>query len=183
MKAADHVALLKGALQTPGGAWADLGSGSGAFTLALAQLLGPEARIYSVDRDGRSLVVLEQELEARFPLLQVELIRADFKDTLDISGLDGIVMANSLHFQRDACAVLIHVSAWLKPGGKIVLVEYDIETPNQWVPYPLPFSLLPSVASCAGLSAPRFLDSRPSDYHRRVYSAVCEKPSTPKPAR
>ncbi len=176
MNAADHVALLREALQ-PGGSWADLGSGSGAFTLAMAELLGPDATIYSVDADGRSLVVQEQELEARFPALDVKLIRADFKDTLDISGLDGIVMANSLHFQRDACAVLVHVSGWLKPGGKIVIVEYDIETHNQWVPYPLPFSRLPSVAECAGLSAPRLLDSRPSRYHHRVYSAVSEKPA------
>ena len=174
MNTADHVALIKGALQ-PGGTWADLGSGTGAFTLAMAELLGPDGMIYSVDADGRSLVVQEQELEARFPALRVELIRADFKDSLDISGLDGIVMANSLHFQRDACAVLIHVSGWLKQGGKIVVVEYDTETHSPWVPYPLPFSRLPAVTACAGLSAPRLLDSRPSRYHQKVYSAVCEK--------
>ena len=177
MNTADHVALLKGALQ-PGGTWADLGSGTGAFTFAMAELLGPEAMIYSVDADGRSLVVQEQELEARFPALRVELIRGDFRDALDISSaLDGIVMANSLHFQKDACAVLIHVSGWLKPGGKMVVVEYDIDTHNPWVPYPLPFSRLPAVSACAGLSAPRLLESRPSQYHRRVYSAVCKKPA------
>ncbi|MGD0725559.1 MAG: methyltransferase domain-containing protein [Spirochaetia bacterium] len=177
MNTADHVALLRGALQAPGGAWADLGSGSGAFTLALAELLGPEARIWSVDSDARSLRVQERELAARFPLLRVQLLHADFNDRLDISGLDGIVMANSLHFQKDACAVLSHVSRWLKPGGRIVVVEYDIETPNPWVPYPLPFSRLPAAAACARLSEPRLLDSRPSRYHRRVYSAFCEKPA------
>ncbi len=177
MNAADHVALLRGALQAPGGAWADLGSGSGAFTLALAELLGPESRIWSVDSDARALRAQEQELRARFPRLPVRLIRADFNDSLDISGLDGIVMANSLHFQKDACAVLVHVSRWLKPGGRVVVVEYDIEAANPWVPYPLPFSRLPAAAACAGLSEPRLIDSRPSRYHRRVYSAVCEKPA------
>jgi ubiquinone/menaquinone biosynthesis C-methylase UbiE len=177
MNAADHVALIKGALQPPGGAWADLGSGSGAFTLAMAELLGPTARIYSVDSNASALLIQEQEMEARFPELDVQLIRADFKDNLDISGLDGIVMANSLHFQKDACAVLIHVSGWLKPGGRMVIVEYDTEASNQWVPYPLPFSQLPAAASCAGLSAPRLLGTRPSRYHGRVYSAVCEKPA------
>lgn len=145
----------------------------------MAELLGPEGRIYSVDSDARSLRVQEQELRMRFPLLRVQFIRADFNDRLDISGLDGIVMANSLHFQKDACAVLLHVSRWLKPGGRIVVVEYDIEIPNPWVPYPVPFSRLPAAAACAGLSDPRLLDSRPSRYHRRVYSAVCEKPATP----
>ena len=142
----------------------------------MAELLGPGATIYSVDRDARSLKTQERELRARFPLLQVELIHADFNDKLDIADLDGIVMANSLHFQERACAVLVHVAQWLKRGGKLVVIEYDIETPNQWVPYPLPYTLLPSAAACAGLSEPRLLDSRPSRYHRRVYSAVCEKP-------
>ena len=175
MNAADHVALLRGALQAPGETWADLGSGSGAFTLAMAELLGPEARIYSVDKDARALGSQERELAARFPLLPVRLINADFNERLDMSGLDGIVMANTLHFQKDACAVLIHVGQWLKPGGRIVVVEYDIQTANPWVPYPLPFARLASAAACAGLSEPRLLDTRPSRYHKRVYSAVCEK--------
>jgi len=173
MNAADHVALLRGALQTAGGAWADLGSGSGAFTFAMAELLGPAATIFSVDANARALLIQEEEMEARFPGRDVRFIRGDFKDTLDISGLDGIVMANSLHFQRDACAVLKHVSGWLKQGGRIVVVEYDIDTPNQWVPYPVPFPRLHAAASCAGLTEPRVLLTRPSDYHGQVYSALC----------
>lgn len=142
----------------------------------MAELLGSEATIYSVESDPRALRSQERKLRARFPHLQVELIQADFNDRLDIADLDGIVMANSLHFQERACAVLVHVAQWLKRGGKLVVVEYDIDSPNQWVPYPLPYTRLPSVAACAGLSEPRLLESRPSRYHRRVYSAVCEKP-------
>jgi SAM-dependent methyltransferase len=182
MNTADHVALLTGALQASGGAWADLGSGSGAFTVAMAELLGPGARICSVDRDAHALRVQERELGARFPLVRVRFMHADFNDRLDISDLDGIVMANSLHFQKDPCAVFVHVGRWLKPGGRIVVVEYDIEAPNPWVPYPLPFARLPLAAACAGLSAPRFLGSRPSRHHRRVYSAFCEKPLSAGPA-
>ena len=37
----DHVSLLRGGVPGPGGVWADLGSGAGAFTLALADLIGP----------------------------------------------------------------------------------------------------------------------------------------------
>ena len=174
MNAADHVALLRGALQNTGGAWADLGSGSGAFTFAMAELLGPSATIFSVDANARALLIQEEEMEARFPGRDVRFIRGDFKGTLDISGLDGIVMANSLHFQRDACSVLKHVSEWLTPGGRIVVVEYDIDTPNQWVPYPVPLPRLQTAASCAGLTEPRLLGTRPSDYHGQVYAAVCD---------
>ena len=51
---ADHVGLLRGAVE-PGGTWADVGAGSGAFTLALADLLGPGGRIVAVDRDAAAL--------------------------------------------------------------------------------------------------------------------------------
>jgi SAM-dependent methyltransferase len=167
----DHLALIAKAVH--GGAWADLGSGGGAFTAALCRLLGPGARIFSVDRDARALRSQERELRGRFPHARVDFIAADFADHLSLSGLAGVVMANSLHFQRDACAVITNVSRCMAPEGSIVVVEYDIETPNPWVPFPLPFERLREVAECAGLSPPRMLDSRPSRYHRRVYSAVC----------
>ncbi len=51
----DHVNLLRSAIPAPGGIWADVGSGSGAFTLALAELVGPQGVIYSVDRDEAAL--------------------------------------------------------------------------------------------------------------------------------
>ncbi|TMD25838.1 MAG: class I SAM-dependent methyltransferase, partial [Chloroflexi bacterium] len=47
----DHVRLLRKGIVEPGGVWADFGSGAGAFTLALADLLGTEGSIYSVDKD------------------------------------------------------------------------------------------------------------------------------------
>ncbi len=50
----DHVYLLNdGVPDTPNQVWADLGSGGGAFTLALADLLGPTGQIISVDKNAR----------------------------------------------------------------------------------------------------------------------------------
>ncbi len=51
----DHINLLRQGIPNRGGNWADLGSGTGAFTLALADLSGPSARIYSVDKDKGAL--------------------------------------------------------------------------------------------------------------------------------
>ena len=172
MTGEDHVALIAGAVLPPGGHWADLGSGGGAFTAALCRLLGPGSRVSSVERDGRALRAQEQELRARFPSLHLDFIPADFTGPLPLSDLDGIVMANSLHFQRDPCAVVGHVSRCLAPGGRLVVVEYDIDTPNPWVPFPVPLRRLGEVAECAGLSTPALLGTRPSRYHRRVYAAV-----------
>lgn len=174
----DHLALISKAVRPPGGYWADLGSGSGAFTAALCELLGAGGRVCSVDRDARALRFQERELRARFPAVRLDFIPADFNDALPLSGLDGIVMANSLHFQRNACAVISHVSRCLAPGGSLVVIEYDIETPNPWVPFPLSFARLREPIACAGLPPPRLLDTRPSRYHGRVYSAVCRREPT-----
>ncbi len=54
----DHiemVALIRGAIETPGETWADLGAGTGNFTRALRELLGPQGTIYAVDRDGKAI--------------------------------------------------------------------------------------------------------------------------------
>jgi SAM-dependent methyltransferase len=169
----DHIALISRAAGNAGGRWADLGSGGGAFTAALCELLGARGRIVSVDRDARALRAQERELRARFPEAQLEFVAADFTDALPLADLDGIVMANSLHFQRDACETLEGVRRCLAPGGCVVVVEYDISAPNPWVPFPLPFARLGEIAACAGLAAPVLLGTRPSRYHRRVYAAVC----------
>jgi precorrin-6B methylase 2 len=168
----DHRALLSGGIAASGGIWADLGSGSGAFTAALAEALGPRSIIYSVDRDEHALRGQEREMKARFPLVRLHVLRADFNQPLAMADLDGIVMANSLHFQDDACASLAHAVQWLKVGGRLIIVEYDVQRASPWVPHPVPWARLPDIAACAGLSGTRLIDMRPSRYHGRVYSAV-----------
>jgi SAM-dependent methyltransferase len=180
----DHVALLRPGLEGTmgrGGAWADLGAGTGTFTLALAELLGSSAVILAVDRDARALRSLAGSVGARFPL--VSTIHADFTHEVSLPPLDGILMANSLHFHVDACTLLLHAARWLKPGGRLILVEYDIETPGVWVPHPLPWARFPPAAECAGFTGARLLGTRPSRYHRRVYSAAADAPGANLPSR
>ena len=140
MDHSDHVNLLKPADIKPGGSWADLGAGSGAFTFATRELIGPTASIYAVDKDRASLNQLEQAYRARFGDSQnLNLIAGDFSRTLDIPPLDGIVMANSLHFFKDKEKILRHVSSYLKPNGILLIVEYNVDSGNLWVPYPFSF--------------------------------------------
>src|SRR5438445_6071843 len=106
MDHADLVALLQGGVTAKGGRWADLGAGEGAFTLALADLLGPGAKITAIDRDAGSLRRLAAV--GRQPA-SIQTVVADFTRPLNLSGLDGVVMANSLHFVRDKAPVLASV--------------------------------------------------------------------------
>ena len=67
MNHGDHVRLLQNGVPGPGGQWADLGSGTGAFTLALADLIQPDGKIHSIDQDRGALRQQEQAMRARFP--------------------------------------------------------------------------------------------------------------------
>jgi SAM-dependent methyltransferase len=168
----DHVALLRPGVPEPGGRWADFGSGTGAFTLALADLLGPGGQIVSVDRDGGALRQQEAAMRARFPGVAVDYRVADFTRPLDLPPLDGIVMANALHFHRDKLPILERIRGYLRPGGRLILVEYDSDRGNPWVPYPLSYETWVALAREVGAAEVRLLATRPSRFLGRIYSAL-----------
>jgi len=168
---ADLVGLLQDAITERGGRWADLGAGEGAFTLALADLLGPGAHITAVDRDSGALQNLSSE---RFPGVKIETKVGDFTRPLDLSNLDGIVMANSLHFVRNKAPLLESVRTMLRPGGKLIVVEYGTDRGNPWVPHPFTYERWESMAAQAGFAKTRLLRTIPSRYTGSMYSAVSE---------
>jgi SAM-dependent methyltransferase len=172
----DHVHLLRGGIPAPGGVWADLGSGWGAFTLALADLVGPAGQIYSVDKDANALREQEQALRARFPDVPVRTTIADFTRRLDLPPLDGVVLANALHFvpnrHGEQEEVVQLIKSYLRPGGRLVLVEYNADEGNQWVPYPLSYTTWEKVARRCGFAATRRLATVPSRFLKEIYSAV-----------
>lgn len=172
----DHVNLLRPASLTQGGSWADLGAGSGSFTLALRELLGADAHIHAVDKDRASLRQLERDYQARFgDSNHLQLVTGDFSRPLDLPLLDGILMANSLHFFRDKVQVLSHVRTWLKPDGILLIVEYNVDMGNPWVPHPFSFDTFRTLAAKAGFMESRLLAIHPSRFLREFYSAMAMK--------
>jgi SAM-dependent methyltransferase len=168
----DHVRLLRDGVPAAGGTWADLGSGEGAFTLALADLLGPSGSIHTIDRDRRALEIQLRALAHRFPDVRLTPLVADFTAPVELPPLDGIVMANSLHFVRDKLPVLALLRGYLRPGGRLILVEYDTDHGNAWVPFPLSFRTWTTLAPTAGLRDTRRLASVPSRFLGSIYSAM-----------
>jgi ubiquinone/menaquinone biosynthesis C-methylase UbiE len=176
MDHADHVTLLQPANLSPGASFADLGAGSGAFTLALRELLGLSAPIYAIDRDRNRLKSLEQAHRSMFGTVEsLYLIPADFTKSVDLPPLDGILMANSLHFFRNREKVLRHVSTFLKPVGVFLIVEYNVDRGNPWVPHPLSFETFRELALRVGFREPRLLAKHPSSFLREFYSAMAIK--------
>jgi ubiquinone/menaquinone biosynthesis C-methylase UbiE len=175
MNHADHVRLLRDGIHVPDGAWADLGSGHGAFTLALAELLGAQGRIYSVDLSVPALQAQQRAMRERFPHVMVDYRVADFTHRLDLPLLDGVIMANALHFVREKEPVLRLIQSYLKEDGRLVLVEYNTDRGNHWVPYPLSYPAWERVAQASGFVRTRLLYNVPSSFLGQFYSACSEK--------
>jgi len=129
MNHAERVALIRGGVPGPGGVWADFGAGRGAFTTALRALIGDEATLFAVDRDGGAL---------RGQAADVRTVMADFvREKIDLPPLDGLLVANALHFVVDQAAAMATLARYLKPGGAFMVVEYDVRVPRGYIPHPL----------------------------------------------
>lgn len=183
MQPSDAESLIDAAVPRHSGVWADLGAGEGTFTRALANLLEPGSRIYAVDRDKSALSWIDRAQSS--DKAQIVPVVDDFSRAFDIAEsvktlLDGMLFANSLHFVADQSAVLARLTGWLRPGGRVVLVEYDQRGPNRWVPYPIPVESLRTLAQVAGLTDPIVTATRPSEYQGVLYAAAMDKPA---PAR
>jgi SAM-dependent methyltransferase len=172
---ADHVALLRAGVAPGPSTWGDFGAGRGAFTLALAELLGPASHIVAVDRDAGAVREAARAVSARFPDVRVEALAADFTRPLpdSLPPLDGAVMANALHFIPDEHKVPVVASlrARLRPGARLLLVEYNVDRGNLWVPHPLSYARWEKVAARAGFASTRLLATRPSSFLREFYAA------------
>lgn len=157
----------------PDAVWADLGCGPGLFTFALAHLLPPGSTVYGVDKNPINFGPWLQPEGVRTLSLQLDFVA----DNLPLPALDGILMANSLHYVADKPALLHRLVRSLKPGGRFLIVEYDTDKPTpQWVPYPVSFPSLQRLFEKAGYASVRKLGERPSVYGRaKMYAAIISK--------
>jgi ubiquinone/menaquinone biosynthesis C-methylase UbiE len=164
--------LRPGVVAGSGGVWADLGCGDGIFTTALYTLLGPDSEIYAVDKNRRVLVALESRFVAYHPAAVIHPVQADFTRPLDVPPLEGIVMANALHFLREKVPVVRSVAGLLKPAGCLIVVEYNTGQSNYAVPHPLDEYGFLALIQEAGLHEGRILARIPSTFLGEMYSGM-----------
>jgi ubiquinone/menaquinone biosynthesis C-methylase UbiE len=174
----DHVALIQDGVAGAGPSWLELGGGDGAFTLALADVLAGTARITGVDRDARALAHAAREATSRFPGTRLDARPGDFTDltALPTGPFDGVLAANSLHFVPDRTELLAAIIEVLRPDGRLVVVEYDADRGNPWVPHPFAFATWVGQATEAGLADVRLLHRVPSRFLGAIYGAVAIRP-------
>ena len=83
-----------------------------------------------------------------------------------------IVMANALHFEQAQVEVVQLLRSYLRPAGRLVIVEYNIDRGNFAVPYPVPYRRWERLAQEAGFVHTELLATRPSRFLREIYSAA-----------
>jgi len=150
--------------------WADLGCGDGTFTLALARVLASGSVIHAMDVDALALRTIPPEHRG----VRIITHCGDFmKQPWPFADLDGVLMANSLHYVDDQAVFIRECEARMKPRGRFLIVEYDTNQASRWVPYPVSQAALTALFERAGYSSVTVLGSRPSIYRRApLYAAV-----------
>jgi ubiquinone/menaquinone biosynthesis C-methylase UbiE len=147
--------------------WADLGSGSGLFSRALATLLPPASTIYAVDRDQASL----DEIEWSYADRTLIRVYSEISETLELPMLHGALLANVMHFLPDQFGLLKQLQRRLLDKGALIIIEYDTDTGNRWVPYPISYDRMKKLTESLGLGI-RLLRTERSRYNSGTLYSV-----------
>jgi ubiquinone/menaquinone biosynthesis C-methylase UbiE len=119
------------ALKIPKGASvADIGAGSGFITERLSARVGPTGRVFANDVQPQMLQMLARRLAAK-TITNVTLVQGTIDDPkLDPASVDLEIMVDVYHELSQPQAMLRHLREALKPGGRLVLLEYRKEDPT-----------------------------------------------------
>ncbi len=103
---------------------ADVGAGTGYFSLPLAQAVGSEGRVYALDAQCGMLERLKSKLES-CPALNIECVRAEADAmTLPDATCDLMFLANVWHEFEDRKAVIEELKRILRRAGSIAILDW-----------------------------------------------------------
>src|SRR5712692_1383959 len=113
-----------------GASVADIGAGSGYITVKLAARVGPTGRVFANDVQPQMLELLARRLAGK-RIANVTMVQGTADDPkLPPSSVDLELMVDVYHELSQPQAMLRHLREALKPGGRLVLLEYRKEDPT-----------------------------------------------------
>jgi SAM-dependent methyltransferase len=125
--------LLDAVKLKPGDVVADIGAGSGYLTFRIAERIGPKGKVLAVDIQPEMLEIIRQKMKAR-KLSNVEPIQGTETDPkLPAGAVDLILMVDVYHEFAYPWEMTQAMIRSLKPGGRLVFVEYRLEDPQVWI--------------------------------------------------
>lgn len=151
---------------------ADVGAGSGYFTVRLSARVGTNGRVYANDLQPEMLKMLAARL-ARENVRNVTLVQGDVDNVkLPPAAIDLVLMVDVYHECSEPQKMLRAIRAALKPGGRLVLLEYRKEDPE----VPIRFEHKMSIAEAKlELEAEGFTLSRVDDRLPRQHILIFAK--------
>lgn len=123
-RAIDVLKLQKGATV------ADIGAGSGYMTEKLAKKVGPMGKVYATDIQQGMIDLLAKRVAKRKLSNVTPVLSAQDDPRLPLESIDLAIMVDVYHELSQPQLMLRRIRAALKPGGRLVLVEYRKEDPN-----------------------------------------------------
>jgi ubiquinone/menaquinone biosynthesis C-methylase UbiE len=103
---------------------ADLGAGSGYFTIRLARAVGSAGKVYAVDIQSGMLELLRRAVAKERLANVIPVLAAEDDPRLPEQSLDLVLMVDVYHELSSPQVTLAHLQRALKPGGRLVLLEY-----------------------------------------------------------
>jgi ubiquinone/menaquinone biosynthesis C-methylase UbiE len=109
---------------------ADIGAGSGYFTLRLARAVGAAGKVYANDIQPGMLTLLEKNVARARAANVIPVLGTVDDPKLPADSIDLALMVDVYHEFSQPQAMLQRLRAALRPGGRLVLLEYRAEDPD-----------------------------------------------------
>jgi ubiquinone/menaquinone biosynthesis C-methylase UbiE len=108
----------------PGNVVADIGAGTGLFDAALAKAVGPAGKVYAEDVD-QGLIDAIGRKQREFQITNIVTVLGKFTDPmLPSTNVDLAMINDVLHHIEDRATFLKNLAKYLKPGGRIAVIEF-----------------------------------------------------------
>ena len=122
--------LLPALKLKPGDVVADIGCGTGYFSWRMAKLVGDKGLVYGVDIQPEMLDLLAKQMEKR-SVKNVKGVLGTITDPkLPANSVDLVIMVDVYHEFDHPHEMMANIVNALKPGGRVVFVEYRAEDPE-----------------------------------------------------
>ena len=153
----------------PGETVADIGAGTGYFTVRIARAVGPEGTVLAHDISPQMLEFLGKRLEAE-QLENVQMKKVERDDAMiPEKGVNTIIMVDTIHYIKERTEYVKRLREGLKPGGRFVIIDYRVKPFEErpWGPPPqqqIPKEQLNSEIEAAGFERVADHDFLPEQY-------------------